>query len=246
VPSAVVIPLDAAIEKEPITVVCSAKGWIRAFKGHMADDAEIRYKEGDGPGFRLLAQTTDKLLLFATNGRFYTFACDRLPPGRGNGEPVRLMVDLSNDHEIVQLLVHAPGRKLIVASSDGRGYVVVEDGVVAQTRGGKQVLNVKGDVEAAACVPLAGDSVAVVGENRKIIIFAASELPEMTRGRGVKLQAYRDGALSDVTSFDKANGLSWRAGERTRTEPDIKPWLGKRAQAGRLAPKGFPRSNRFS
>ena len=245
-PSAVVIPLDIAVEKEPVTIICSAKGWIRAFKGHLAADAEVKYKEGDGPSFRLHGETTDKLVLFATNGRFYTLGCDRLPPGRGNGEPVRLMIDLSNDHEILALMVHRPGRKLVVGSSDGRGFIVAEDEVMAQTRGGKQVLNVRGDIEAHVCVPLEGDHVAVIGENRKLLIFPATDLPEMARGRGVKLQSYRDGGLSDLTTFDLAAGLSWRIGERTRTDGDIAAWLGKRAQAGRLPPKGFSRTNRFS
>jgi topoisomerase-4 subunit A len=245
-PDAVVIPLDIAIEKEPITVICSAKGWIRAFKGHLDADAEVKYKDGDGAGFRFHAMNTDKLVLFATNGRFYTLGCDRLPPGRGNGEPVRLMIDLSNDHEILSLRVHEPGRKLVVASSDGRGFIAVEDSVIAQTRTGKQVLNVRGDIEAQVCAPLVGDHVAVVGENRKLLVFAADDLPEMTRGRGVKLQSYRDGGLSDLTTFDLKAGLSWRSGERTRTETDLKTWIGKRAQAGRLPPKGFPRSNKFS
>jgi topoisomerase IV subunit A len=240
-PSAVVIPIDIAIEKEPVTVICSAKGWIRGFKGHLAPDAEIKYKEGDGPGYRLHAETTDKILVFATNGRFYTLGCDKLPPGRGNGEPVRLMVDLSNDHEIVQILVHQAGRKLLVASSDGRGFMVPEDEIVAQTRGGKQVLNVKGEIEAISCTPVAGDSVAVIGDNRKLLIFPVADLSEMARGRGVKLQAYRDGGLADVTTFNRKDGLSWAQGDRTRTETDLTAWLGKRAQAGRLPPRGFPK-----
>jgi topoisomerase-4 subunit A len=240
-PSAVVIPLDIAIEKDPVTVVCSAKGWIRGFKGHLAADADIKYKDGDGPGFILHAETTDKLLIFATNGRFYTIGCDKLPPGRGNGEPVRLMVDLGNDQDVVQVLVHQPGRKLVVASSDGRGFVVNEDDVIAQTRGGKQALNVKGDVEAAVCKPVTGNTVAVIGDNRKLLIFPVAELPEMTRGRGVKLQAYRDGGLADLTTFDRKDGLQWQQADRTRTETDLTPWIGKRAQAGRLPPRGFPK-----
>jgi topoisomerase-4 subunit A len=245
-PSAVVIPIDVAVEREPVTIVCSAKGWIRAFKGHLAPDVEVKYKEGDGPAFRLYGETTDKLVLFATNGRFYTLACDGLPPGRGNGEPARLILDLSNDHDILALMVHQPGRKLVVASNDGRGFIAAEDDVIAQTRSGKQVLNVRGDIEAQACVPLVGDHVAVVGENRKLLIFPVTDLPEMGRGRGVKLQSYRDGGLSDLAIFDISAGLSWSLGERTRTETDLVAWLGKRAQAGRLPPKGFPRSNRFS
>jgi topoisomerase-4 subunit A len=245
-PRAVVIPIDIAVEKEPVTIVCSAKGWIRGFKGHLEAGVEVKYKDGDGPSFRLHGETTDKLILFATNGRFYTLGCDRLPPGRGHGEPVRLMIDLSNDHDIVALMVHRPGRKLLVASSDGRGFIAAEDGVIAQTRGGRQVLNVRGDVEAHACVPVEGDHVAVIGENRKLLVFPVADLPEMGRGRGVRLQSYRDGGLSDIATFDLAAGLSWSLGERTRTETDLAAWSGKRAQAGRLPPKGFPRTNRFS
>jgi topoisomerase-4 subunit A len=245
-PTAVVIPMDIAVEKEPVTIVCSAKGWIRGFKGHLEDGVEVKYKDGDGPAFRLHGETTDKLILFATNGRFYTLNCDGLPPGRGHGEPVRLMFDLSNDHDIIALMVHRPGRKLLVASSDGRGFVAAEDGVIAQTRGGRQVLNVRGDVEAQACAPVDGDHVAVIGENRKLLVFPLSELPEMGRGRGVRLQSYRDGGLSDIATFDLASGLLWSLGERTRTETDLAAWIGKRAQAGRLPPKGFPRTNRFS
>ena len=245
-PTAVVIPIDVAVEREPVTIVCSAKGWIRGFKGHLEAGAEVKYKDGDGPSFRLHGETTDKLILFATNGRFYTLGCDGLPPGRGHGEPVRLMIDLSNDHDIVALMVHRPGRKLLVASSDGRGFIAAEDGVIAHTRGGRQVLNVAGDVEAHACAPVEGDHVAVIGENRKLLVFPLSELPEMGRGRGVRLQSYRDGGLSDIATFDLAAGLSWSLGERTRTETDLAAWIGKRAQAGRLPPKGFPRTNRFS
>ncbi|MBT6800173.1 MAG: DNA topoisomerase IV subunit A, partial [Rhodospirillales bacterium] len=245
-PSAVIIPIDIAIEREPITVVCSKKGWIRAFKGHLGDDIDIKYKEGDETGFRFHAETTDKLILFATNGRFYTLSCDGLPPGRGNGEPVRLMTDLSNDHEIIRVMPHKAGQKLLVASSDGRGFIVNENDVIAQTRTGKQVLNVKGDLEAHVCCVVAGDHVAVIGENRKLLIFPTGELPEMTRGRGVKLQAYRDGGLSDVTTFNLDDGLRWESGSRTRTENDLMPWTGKRSQAGRLPPRGFPQSNRFS
>ena len=246
VPGAVVVPLEAMIEREPITVVCSEKGWIRAVRGHLADTSDLKYKEGDRGRFALQAQTTDKLIAFGTNGRFYTVACDKLSGGRGHGEPLRLMMDLGNDQDIVTLLVHRPGRKLLVASSDGRGFVVPEDEVVAQTRAGRQALNVSGGIEAQVCVPAEGDSVAVVGENRKLLIFPLSELPEMGRGRGVLLQRYKDGGLSDATVFNWENGLTWRAGERNRTEAGLDDWVGKRAQAGRIVPKGFSRANRFS
>ncbi|MBP5855939.1 DNA topoisomerase IV subunit A [Marivibrio halodurans] len=244
-PQAVEVPLEAMIEREPVTVVCSRKGWIRAMKGHLAEDAEIKFKEGDGPGFFLHAQTTDKLLVFATNGRFYTVGCDKLPGGRGNGEPLRLMLDLSNEHDFVQLLVHDPARTLLVASTDGRGFLVKETEVVAQTRNGKQVLNVADKAEAAFCRVAEGDHVAVIGKNRKLLLFAIEELPEMTRGRGVMLQKYRDGGMSDVKFFRKKEGLTWRIGDRTRTEMDLTGWIGKRAQAGRMPPAGFPRSNKF-
>ena len=247
-PSGVIVPLEAMIEKEPVTVVCSAKGWIRAMKGHLADDADVKFKEGDGPRFQIQAQTTDKLLVFASNGRFYTLGIDKLPGGRGNGEPLRLMIDLPNDTEIVTLLVHEADRKLLVASTDGRGFVIPENDVVAQTRNGKQILNVSGKVEAAVCAPVAAghDSVAVIGRNRKLLVFGLDELPEMARGRGVMLQKYRDGGMSDIKTFAKADGLTWQIGDRMRTESDLTPWVGKRAAAGRMPPAGFPRSNKFS
>ncbi|MDH3700801.1 MAG: DNA topoisomerase IV subunit A [Alphaproteobacteria bacterium] len=244
-PSAIVIPLEAMIEREPVTVICSAKGWIRAARGHLADISEIKYKEGDSQRFAFHAQTTDKLIIFATNGRFYTVGVDKLPGGRGFGEPLSLMIDLGNDHDIVELTTHDPARRLVVASSDGRGFIVNEKDITAQTRGGKQVLNVAAGAEAAACTPAAGDSVAVVGDNRKLLIFPIAELPEMTRGRGVIMQRYNKGGLSDVLTFALAEGLSWPSGDRMRTESKLDDWIGKRAQAGRIVPRGFPRNNRF-
>ncbi len=246
-PSATIVPITAMIEREPITVICSQMGWIRAAKGHVDDVSTLKFKEGDRFRFALHAHTTDKVLMFGTNGRFYTFGCDRLPSGRGHGEPVRLITGLGNDHDVVDLLIHVEGRKLIIASSDGRGFLVQENDVVAQTRGGKRVLNVSGDVEARVCriVPESADHIASVGENHKVIIFPIDELSEMNRGRGMKLQSYKDGGLSDVKAFSLSEGLSWKSGERTRTETDIISYIGKRTQAGRLAPKGFPRSNKF-
>jgi len=207
-PDPVEVPLDAMIEREPVTVVCSDKGWVRTIKGHNVDPKELKFKEGDKGRFVLTAETTDKLLVFATNGRFYTVGVDKLPGGRGHGEPLRLMFDLGNDADIVALRIHKPGAKLVVASSDGRGFIVPEDDVIAQTRTGKQVLNVKGDVEAAACAPVEGDQIAVLGRLRKLLIFALSELPEMTRGRGVKLQSYTRDSLADVATFSMAEGLT--------------------------------------
>ena len=246
VPPDVVIPLEAVVEREPVTVLCSAKGWVRTLKGHQEDVSDAKYKEGDRERFVVLAQTTDKLLVFATNGRFYTLGVDKLPGGRGFGEPLRLMMGLPNDQDIVAVFVHRPGRKLLVASSDGRGFLVPEDEVVAQTKNGKQVLNPGQGVEAAVCRPVEGDHVAVIGENRKLLVFPLAEVPEMARGRGVILQKYKDGGLSDAKTFNRKDGLSWAAGAgRIRTETDLRDWVGKRAQAGRLPPNGFSRSNKF-
>ncbi len=239
------VPLEALIEREPITIICSKNGWIRAMKGHQALDAEVKFKDGDGPRFAFHAETTDKLLAFATNGRFYTLGCDKLPGGRGMGEPIRLMVDLPNDEDIVALRLHRPEGKLLVASTAGDGFVVAETEAIAQTRSGKQVLNT-GSGKAKICTPVTGDTVAVVGENRKLLVFPLAELPEMVRGKGVRLQKYKDGGLSDAITFHGEHGLAWKdpAG-RTRTETDLTDWTGKRASAGRMAPRGFPRDNRF-
>ena len=219
------VPIEAMIDREPITVVCSEMGWIRAMTGHIDLNRELKFKDGDGPRFVFHAETTDRLLVFGSNGRFYTIPAANLPGGRGMGEPLRLMVDLPNEAAIVDLFIHQPDRKLLVASNAGDGFVVPEAEVVAQTRAGKQVLNVKGDVRARVCKPVTGDSVAVVGENRKVLVFALDELPEMGRGKGVRLQKYKDGGLSDATTFTLGEGLSWRdpAG-RTRTEADLAEW----------------------
>ena len=245
-PAEIAVPTEALVEREPITVLYSEKGWVRAIKGHGNGIAEIKYKEGDRERFVLRAETTDKLVIFGTNGRFYTLGCDKLPRGRGYGEPLRLMLDLGNDQDVVALFVHNPGRRLLVASSDGRGFIVAEDDVIAQTRQGRQVLNLGTGAEAAVCAAVEGDTVAVVGDNRKLLLFALDELPVMARGRGVILQRYRDGGLADAKLFTAAEGLTWRSGERTRSHGDIAPWKAKRGQAGRLPPHGFPRSNRFS
>ena len=241
------VPLEAMIEREPITVICSKMGWIRAMKGHQPLDAEVKFKDGDEGRFIFHAETTDKILLVGSNGRFYTLLGTNLPGGRGMGEPVRLMVDLPNEAEIVDLLIYRAGEKLLVASTDGDGFVVATDEVLAQTRTGKQVLNLRDGARTQVCRRVAGDHVAVVGENRKLLVFALDELPEMSRGKGVRLQKYKDGGLSDASTFVLADGLSWKdpAG-RTRTETDLTEWLAKRATAGRMAPRGFPRDNRFT
>ena len=243
------VPIEAMIEREPITVVCSKMGWIRAMKGHIDLSSEMKFRDGDEGRFLFHAETTDKLLVFSSAGRFYTLSAAGLPGGRGLGEPLRLMVDLPNEAEIVDLFIHRPEGRLLVASSAGDGFLVAEADVVAQTRAGKQVLNLGEGVTARVCVAVAAgdDAIAVVGENRKLLIFAMDELPEMGRGKGVRLQKYKDGGLADVRSFARAAGLSWRdpAG-RTRTEADLAEWDGKRASAGRMAPRGFPRDNRFN
>ncbi|MGI3168982.1 DNA topoisomerase IV subunit A [Pseudooceanicola sp. C21-150M6] len=241
------VPLEAMIEREPVTVVCSKMGWIRAMRGHIDLTQQLKFKDGDEGRFIFHAETTDRLLVFASNGRFYTLSAANLPGGRGTGEPLRLMVDLPNEAEIVDILIHRPGEKLIVASSAGDGFVVAEDEVLAQTRAGKQVLNVKDQVRATICRKVSGDAVAVVGDNRKVLVFMLDELPEMGRGKGVRLQKYKDGGLSDVTTLTLSEGLSWHdpAG-RTRTEHDLTEWVAKRATAGRMAPRGFPRDNKFT
>ncbi len=250
-PEPVIVPLEAVMEREPVTVLCSAKGWIRAAKGHLDDlqISEARYKEGDRGRFTLHAMTTDRLLLVATNGRVYSLGADRLPGGRGFGEPLRLMMDLPNDADIVDLLVHEPEGRLLLASSAGHGFQVAEAGLVAQTKNGKQVMNVSGGDETAIVWPIEpeDDWVAVIGENRKLLLFPLAELPEMTRGRGVILQRYKDGGLADVKTFRLEDGLTWSLGrDRTRREQRLIDWQGKRGQAGRLPPTGFPRSGRFS
>jgi len=243
------IDLDAAemlVEREPITVICSEKGWIRAMKGHLDLEAEYKFKEGDGPAFIFHAETTDKILAFAENGRFYTLNADKLPRGRGFGEPVSLMVDLPADVDIVRLM-KAVGKKLLVAASTGHGLVVPVEAALAQTRSGKQVLNISGTARAVACCVAEGDMVATVGVNRKLLVFGIDEVPEMTRGKGVILQRFKDGGLADVTVYSAEAGLSWKAGGgRTRTETDMSPWHGKRAGAGKMPPTGFPRPARFT
>ena len=240
------VPIEAMIEREPITVVCSSMGWIRAMNGHIDLTRELKFKDGDGPGLIFHAQTTDKLLALASNGRFYTILASSLPGGRGMGEPLRLMVDIPDEALIVNLITFRPGQKLLVASSTGDGFIVTHDDVVAQTKSGKQILNTRGDAVAKICHDICGDHVAVVGENRKVLIFPICEIPEMVRGKGVRLQKYKEGGLSDITTFDLSDGLSWLdpAG-RTRTETNLEEWLGKRATAGRMAPRGFPRNKKF-
>lgn len=240
------IDLEILVEKEPVTVVLSEKGWVRAMKGHVEDAKSIKYKEGDRQGFVVHAQTTDKLMLFVTNGKFYALDVAQLPGGRGHGEPIRLMLDMGNDDAVVSAFLFAGGRKFLVASSSGHGFIVPEDDCMSNTRKGKQVLNVPAGAEAAVCRPAGGDMIAVVGENKKFLVFDAKDLPEMTRGKGVVLQKYHDGGLSDAKTFNKKQGLTWTdRSNRVQSVDDWKSYLGKRAQAGRIAPKGFPTSKKF-
>ena len=240
------VPIEAMIEREPITVVCSVMGWIRAMNGHIDLDRELKFKDGDGPAIIFHAQTTDKLLALGSNGRFYTLMASNLPGGRGMGEPLRLMVDIPDEAKIVNIIPYIPDQRLLLASSAGDGFIVRHDDVIAQTKNGKQILNVKGNSTAKVCRNINGDHIAVVGENRKVLIFSITELPEMVRGKGVRLQKYKEGGLSDITTFNLSDGLSWLdpAG-RTRTETNLEEWMGKRATAGRMAPRGFPRNKKF-
>jgi topoisomerase IV subunit A len=246
------IPLEAMIEREPITVIMSKRGWIRAMRGHvdLTQSEALKFKEGDGPAFAFHAQTTDKILLAAANGRFYTLAADKLPGGRGFGEPVRLMVDIEGEENIVALMPAVSNAKLLLASSDGRGFLTSASAAIAETRKGKQIVNLRTGARLVVVRQLAegDDYVAVIGENRKMVVFPLSELPEMGRGQGVTLQRYRDGGLSDAKSFRFAEGLSWEMGGesgRVRTESDLTAWRTARGAAGRMPPMGFPRDNRF-
>lgn len=249
-PVSTFIPLEAMIEKEPVTVICSKKGWIRTMKGHVLIDDKIKYKEGDEEKFAFHCQTTDKVLLFATNGRFYTLGADKLPGGRGHGEPVRLMIDLANDEKIVSLSVYKPGTRIIIAAETGRGFIAESDKVIASTKNGKQVMNVAGGENRAMSALLVEqdhDLIAIIGQNRKLLVFPIDQMQVMPRGRGALLQKYKGGTLSDIISFNSAEGLTWEMrGGKTRTETDLLPWMGKRGQVGRMPPHGFPSNNKFS
>jgi len=238
--------IEAFIEKEPITVVCSKLGWIRAFKGHFEELPDLKFKEGDEACFQILAKTTDKLLVFATDGKCFTLPCDKLPSAKGQGEPVRLMMDLDNQEDIVAMEVYAAEDHYLVAASNGKGFVVAAKDLLAQTRGGKQVLSVSEGEKASVFSKIAGDHVAVLGTNRKMLVFPLEQVPTMKRGQGVALQKFKDAHLADVKTFVFAEGLSWASGERTRLETDMRPWLGNRAGQGKLPPTGFPRTNKFS
>ncbi|TDH38943.1 DNA topoisomerase IV subunit A [Pseudohoeflea suaedae] len=240
---------QAMIEKEPITIVISDKAWIRGMKGHISDYSSLTFKDGDKLKIAFPGHTTDKLVIVTTGGKAYTIGADKLPGGRGHGEPLRLMVDMDNDQAVLTAFNHEPDRKLLIASNIGNGFVVSESDMVANTRKGKQIMNVSLPAETKICVPVSGDHVAVIGQNRKMLIFPLTQLPEMSRGKGVRLQRYKDGGISDIRCFTLAEGLSWEdsAGRvHTRSAEELREWMGDRAQAGRTVPKGFPRSGKFS
>ncbi len=242
--------VEAMIEKEPVTLICSEKGWMRALKGHVPIDDKIKYKDGDAPKFGFTAYTTDKVILVASNGRFYTLGCDKLPGGRGHGEPVRLMVDLPNEEEIIALFVHQPGKKLLLASIAGRGFMLDSDKVIASTKNGRQVMNVEeGKNKIAVCrvIDENHDNIAIIGTNRKMLVFPLEQMPQMNKGRGAVLQKYKGAHMGDITSFNGEDGLSWpMKGGKTRTETDLTTWIGRRGAVGRMPPHGFPTTNRFS
>jgi topoisomerase-4 subunit A len=239
------VAIASAVEREPITIACSEKGWLRAFKGHQEHSDAIKYREGDRGRFWVHAETTDKLMMFATDGRFFTLDCSKLPGGRGNGEAIRSFIDLPPEADLVAMFAHKEGRKLLLAATSGHGFVSSEDDAVAMTKAGKRVMNVKTPGEAAVCAFVEGDHVAVIGENRKLLIFALSEVPELARGQGVYLQRYKGGGLLDAATFTWKEGLN---DENNRNFPpaELKDWKGARAQAGRLPPRGWAKSGRFA
>ena len=244
-PVAMEVSNEAFVEREPITLILSDKGWVRTVKGHLADGSDLKFKEGDRLKLLLPCQTTDRLCLFGTNGRAYTLKAADLPRGRGDGQPVRLLADLTNEDDVAALFIPNEAGKYLVASSSGRGFVVAGSDLLAEKRTGRTILNLKPGEEAQVCVPVVGDHVAVIGTGRKLLIFPLDQVPELTRGAGVILQRYKDGGMSDARVFAMADGLTWRLGEKTRTETNLRDWLGERGQAGRMPPNGFPKSNRF-
>jgi topoisomerase-4 subunit A len=238
--------LEVPVERQPVTVVCSRQGWIRVLRGHVeGGGADIKYKEGDAPRFLLHGQSTDRLLLISSDGRGYLLPIERLPGGRGQGEPLRLQIDLARGAEPLMLAIHRQDGRVLLASSGARGFLAEEQAIAAQTRGGKQVFNLEQDERVVVACPAEGDHVATVGSNRKLLVFPLDQLPVMSRGKGVLLQRYRDGGLADARVFALADGLSWPTAKGLRVITDLTAWLGKRGQAGRMAPHGFPRNNRF-
>jgi len=254
VPQVVIVPIEAIIEREDVTLICSQKGWIRAIKGHQISPDDLKYKDGDEGRYVIPAQTTDKLVIFATNGRFYTLGVDKLPRGRGHGEPLRLMIDLDNTEDVIEMMVLKTGEsekvpQYLLTSTEGRGFLVSATDIVSQTRGGRQVMVLSGDIKANNCFAIPSlepdNLLALIGENRKLVIYPISEIPTLTKGRGVILQKYRQGTLSDITLFREADGLTWTRNGKLQKEMDLRPWRARRGAVGRLAPIGFPRNNKF-
>jgi topoisomerase-4 subunit A len=243
--TAAIISIEAFIEREPITVVCSQMGWIRSIKGHNQSSDDVKYKEGDGEKFFLQAYSTDRLLVFTSFGKCYTLACDKLPGGKSHGEPIRLHADIESNEEIVTVAIFQPEQQFAMISNAAKGFRILAKDAIASTRMGRQILVTEGGAALLFCKPVMGPHVAFIGENRKILIFSVDELPFMKRGQGVGLQKYKQGTISDMAFLDAEKGLSWKTGERTRTEADLSPWMSKRGGMGRMAPLGFPRDNKF-
>jgi len=240
-----IIDISAFIEKEPITVICSKMGWIRSMKGHNLDLSGVKYKEGDSQGHVIESYTTDNILICSTGGKFFTVLADNLIRGKGHGESIKIIVDIEN-HDVVNILSHEPGRKILLAASNGKGFIVNSDDLIASTKNGKQVMHLSGENKCMICTPIDGDMVAVIGTNRKLLVFALDEMPEMKRGQGVTLQKYRDAKLGDVKTFSSSEGLSWNLGTKTRLEKEIMSWRAKRGSIGKIPPTGFPKNNKFS
>jgi len=239
------VPVEAFIEKEPITIILSQKGWIRALKGYSDLNDEFKFKDDDSLLFAIHAQTTDKIILFDTSGKFFTVSANEIPCGRGFGQPLRLMVDLGINDNICDMFVFEPKAQYLIASNSGRGFLVDENHIMAQTRNGRKIMNLENGEYAKFCKKMSGDMVAVIGDNRKLLVFKSEEVPTMARGRGVTLQKYKDGGLSDIQIFNEADGFTYTRAGGTKTETDLLAWLGHRAQVGKLAPFGFPKSNKF-
>ena len=246
VPDAVDVTYETAVEREPLTVILSQKGWIRTVRGHLADGAELKFKDGDALRLLVPCQSTDRLCLFGSNGRSYTLRAADLPRGRGDGQPIRLLAEMTNADDVATMFVWQTDGRYLVASVTGRGFVVEAADLLSERKGGKQVLNARPGEEALLCIPATGDHVAIVGENRRLLVFPLDQVPVLGRGAGVILQRYKDGALKDAKVFRLADGLTWRLGDKTRTETNLQDWLGARGQAGRLPPNGFPRGGKFS
>lgn len=239
------VPIEALIEKEPVTVILSQKGWIRGLKGHCDLKSEFKFKEEDELAFALHAQTTDKIIILDSSGKFFNIQANEIPTGRGFGQPLRLMVDIANNDNVVAMFVYEPKTSYLLATGEGRGFIVDDSHIIAQTRNGRKIMNVAEGEKTAFCVKAAGDMIAVVGENRKLLVFKSEEVPTMARGRGVVLQKYKDGGLSDIQFFNEAEGFSFSRSGGTGIETDLRTWLGHRGQIGKAVPFGFPKNNKF-